>query len=144
MTRLPADQQHDPNLEVRYRSLPSLYSHLRVVRYEEPIAVADFGQGQGPTCAVLRRTAGVVASSANICSERLTVGRRWCETVGRARKACAKIPLDRLARSDPLEVQLIEMRYFGGMTAEESAAMVHVVRLQLRLAQVWLRKETAG
>lgn len=30
--------------------------------------------------------------------------------------------LERLGRSDPLKVQLIEMRYFGGMTAEESAA----------------------
>src|SRR6267143_3589993 len=28
--------------------------------------------------------------------------------------------LERLARTDPLKVQLIEMRYFGGMTAEES------------------------
>jgi RNA polymerase sigma factor (TIGR02999 family) len=53
--------------------------------------------------------------------------------------------LTRLALTDPLKVQLIEMRYFGGMTAEESAeslAMsVHVVRRELRLAQAWLRKE---
>ena len=56
--------------------------------------------------------------------------------------------LERLARTDPLKVQLIEMRYFGGMTAEESAAVlsisVHVVRRELRLAQAWLRKEMAG
>jgi len=56
--------------------------------------------------------------------------------------------LDRLARTDPLKVQLIEMRYFGGMTAEESAtalaASVHVVRRELRLAQAWLHKELAG
>jgi len=56
--------------------------------------------------------------------------------------------LDRLARTDPLKVQLIEMRFFGGMTAEESAETlsisVHVVRRQLRLAQAWLRKELAG
>jgi RNA polymerase sigma factor (TIGR02999 family) len=56
--------------------------------------------------------------------------------------------LERLARTDPLKVQLIEMRYFGGMTAEESAAAlsisVHVVRRGLRLAQAWLRKEMAG
>src|SRR5262245_1802381 len=32
--------------------------------------------------------------------------------------------LDRLEKSDPLKVQLIEMRYFGGMTAEESAGAV--------------------
>ncbi len=55
--------------------------------------------------------------------------------------------LDRLARTSPLKVQLIEMRYFGGMTAEESAAAlsmsVHIVRRELRLAQAWLRKEMA-
>ena len=56
--------------------------------------------------------------------------------------------LERLARTDPLKVQLIEMRYFGGMTAEESATVlsisVHVVRRELRLAQAWLHKEMAG
>jgi len=56
--------------------------------------------------------------------------------------------LERLGQTDPLKVQLIEMRYFGGMTAEESAealAMsVHVVRRELRVAQAWLRKELAG
>jgi RNA polymerase sigma factor (TIGR02999 family) len=56
--------------------------------------------------------------------------------------------LTRLADIDPLKVQLIEMRYFGGMTAEESAEAlsmsVHVVRRELRLAQAWLRKEMAA
>ena len=56
--------------------------------------------------------------------------------------------LERLGRSDPLKVQLIEMRYFGDMTAEESATAlamsVHTVRRELRLAQAWLHKEVAG
>jgi RNA polymerase sigma-70 factor, ECF subfamily len=56
--------------------------------------------------------------------------------------------LEKLARTDPLKVQLIEMRYFGGMTAEESATALsisaHVVRRELRLAQAWLHKEMAG
>ena len=51
--------------------------------------------------------------------------------------------LTALAREDPVLAQLIEMRYFGGMTAEETAAAlrqsVHVVRHDLRLAQAWLR-----
>jgi RNA polymerase sigma factor (TIGR02999 family) len=55
--------------------------------------------------------------------------------------------LERLAHTNPLKVQLIEMRYFAGMTAEESAAelsmSVHLVRRELRLAQAWLRKEMA-
>jgi len=56
--------------------------------------------------------------------------------------------LDQLEREDPLKARLIEMRYFGGMTAEESATAlemsVHVVRRELRIAQAWLRKEMAG
>lgn len=55
--------------------------------------------------------------------------------------------LTRLAETDPLKVQLIEMRFFGGMTAEESAEVlaisVHVIRRELRLAQAWLRREMA-
>jgi RNA polymerase sigma factor (TIGR02999 family) len=53
--------------------------------------------------------------------------------------------LDRLARVDPLKVQLIEMRYFAGMTAEECAAAlsisIHVARRELRLAQAWLHRD---
>jgi RNA polymerase sigma-70 factor (ECF subfamily) len=53
--------------------------------------------------------------------------------------------LRRLEETDPRKGKLIEMRYFGGLTAEESAAAlstpVHIVRRELRLAQAWLRKE---
>jgi DNA-directed RNA polymerase specialized sigma24 family protein len=39
-------------------------------------------------------------------------------------------------------VQLIEMRYFGGMTAGESATVlsisVHMIRRDLRLGRAWL------
>ena len=56
--------------------------------------------------------------------------------------------LQQLEKVDPLKGQLIEMRYFGGMTAEESALAlsipVHVVRRELRLAQAWLRQEMAS
>jgi DNA-directed RNA polymerase specialized sigma24 family protein len=56
--------------------------------------------------------------------------------------------LQQLEKADPLKGQLIEMRYFGGMTAEESAIVVskpvHIVRRELRLAQAWLRKEMKG
>lgn len=53
--------------------------------------------------------------------------------------------LQHLEKTDPLKGQIIEMRYFGGMTVEElSEALskpVHTVRRELRLAQAWLRKE---
>jgi RNA polymerase sigma factor (TIGR02999 family) len=56
--------------------------------------------------------------------------------------------LQRLEKTDPRKGRLIEMRYFGGMTAQESSDAlsipVHVVRRELRLAQAWLRKEMAG
>jgi RNA polymerase sigma factor (TIGR02999 family) len=53
-----------------------------------------------------------------------------------------------LEKEDPRKARLIEMRFFGGMTAEESSAVVnmpvHIVRRELRLAQAWLRKHMAG
>ena len=56
--------------------------------------------------------------------------------------------LDALASEDQGLAQLIEMRYFGGMTAEETAEAldrsVHVVRHDLRLAQAWLRRNLNG
>lgn len=51
--------------------------------------------------------------------------------------------LQELERSDEFHARLIEMKYFSGMTAEETAAAlhqpVHSVRRELRLAQAWLR-----
>jgi RNA polymerase sigma factor (TIGR02999 family) len=53
--------------------------------------------------------------------------------------------LDALAQEDQSLARIIEMRYFGGMTAEETAealhGSVHVVRHDLRLAQAWLRRK---
>ena len=50
--------------------------------------------------------------------------------------------LEVLAREDSSLAQIIEMRYFGGMTAEQTAEAlgqsVHIVRHDLRLAQAWL------
>lgn len=50
------------------------------------------------------------------------------------------------AENEPL-ARLIEMRYFGGMTAEETAVAlglsVHSVRHDLRFAQAWLRRRLA-
>jgi RNA polymerase sigma factor (TIGR02999 family) len=52
--------------------------------------------------------------------------------------------LDALAADDPRLANLIEMRYFGGMTADDTAEVlglsVHVVRHDLQIAQAWLRR----
>lgn len=49
-----------------------------------------------------------------------------------------------LEQEHPRKATLVEMRYFGGMTAEDSAeAMqipVHTVRRELRFAQAWLKR----
>jgi RNA polymerase sigma factor (TIGR02999 family) len=55
--------------------------------------------------------------------------------------------LDGLERENPPLAQVVEMHYFGGMTADEVARSVgrsvHVVRHELRLARAWLRRELA-
>lgn len=55
--------------------------------------------------------------------------------------------LEALARENAALAQVLEMHYFGGMTAEEaavaSARSVHMVRHDLRLARAWLRRELA-
>jgi RNA polymerase sigma-70 factor (ECF subfamily) len=56
--------------------------------------------------------------------------------------------IDALATESPVLAQAIEMRYFGGLTAEEAAEVtgrsVHAVRHDLRFAQAWLRRALAG
>lgn len=55
--------------------------------------------------------------------------------------------LNALARENESLARLMELRYFGGMTAEETASVlgqsVHAVRHDLRLAQAWLRRNLA-
>jgi len=53
--------------------------------------------------------------------------------------------LEALGREDALLARVIEMHYFGGMTAEEVATVVsrtpEAVRHDIRLARAWLRRE---
>ena len=81
-------------------------------------------------------------------------GRQDKLSLDQAQHACMEKPaimvriddaLNELARHDLRKARLIEMRFFGGLTAEESAAAlelpVHVVRRDLRVAQAWLQRE---
>jgi RNA polymerase sigma-70 factor (ECF subfamily) len=56
--------------------------------------------------------------------------------------------LQELASKDALKARLIEMRFFGGLTAEESAEATGIpvgdVRRHLRVAQAWLQNEIGG
>jgi RNA polymerase sigma factor (TIGR02999 family) len=53
--------------------------------------------------------------------------------------------LDKLAASDHLKAELIEMIYFGGMTLEESSAVLNMsvstAHRHLRMAKAWLHQE---
>jgi RNA polymerase sigma factor (TIGR02999 family) len=55
--------------------------------------------------------------------------------------------LSKLEEQDPRKARVIEMRFFGGLTAEESAKLLDVsvetVRRDLRLGQAWLQRELA-
>jgi RNA polymerase sigma-70 factor (ECF subfamily) len=53
-----------------------------------------------------------------------------------------------LARLDPRKMQIIEMRFFGGLSVEETAEVLKVspgtVRRDWRIAKVWLYRELSG
>jgi RNA polymerase sigma-70 factor (ECF subfamily) len=53
--------------------------------------------------------------------------------------------LEALANENRSLADIVEMHYFGGMTAEETALVVgrsaHAVRHDLRVARAWLRRE---
>jgi RNA polymerase sigma-70 factor, ECF subfamily len=53
--------------------------------------------------------------------------------------------LNALERQDPEKARILELKYFGGLTAEDSAGLlgvsVHKIYRQMRLAQAWLRRE---
>lgn len=81
-------------------------------------------------------------------------GRQEKLSLDEAQHACMEKPaimvriddaLNLLASHDPRKARLIEMRFFGGLTAEESATLldlpVNVVRRELRVAQAWLQRE---
>jgi RNA polymerase sigma factor (TIGR02999 family) len=56
--------------------------------------------------------------------------------------------LAELEQQDPEKARILELKYFGGMTADETALLlgvsVHKVNRQMRLAQAWLRRELVG
>jgi RNA polymerase sigma factor (TIGR02999 family) len=56
--------------------------------------------------------------------------------------------LERLAELDPQQSRVVELRYFGGLTIEETAEVVGVspatVKREWTLAKAWLRRELGG
>lgn len=56
--------------------------------------------------------------------------------------------LNALARVDPRKVQVVEMRYFGGLTVDETAAVLKIspvtVRRDWSAAKIWLYRALTG
>src|SRR4051812_30870481 len=56
--------------------------------------------------------------------------------------------MNALARFDPRKVRVVEMRFFGGLSLEETAEVLQVssvtVRRDLRTAKAWLHRELTG
>jgi RNA polymerase sigma-70 factor (ECF subfamily) len=56
--------------------------------------------------------------------------------------------MDDLARIDPRKVQIVEMRFFGGLSVEETAEVLKIspitVKRDWRAARTWLYRELAG
>jgi RNA polymerase sigma-70 factor, ECF subfamily len=56
--------------------------------------------------------------------------------------------MNTLARLDPRKVQIIEMRFFGGLSVEETAEVLKVspatVRRDWSIAKIWLYRELGG
>ena len=56
--------------------------------------------------------------------------------------------LDRLAEEDPLKAQLIELRYFGGLTGDQAADVLGIspssADRHWAFARAWLQAEVRG
>jgi RNA polymerase sigma-70 factor, ECF subfamily len=56
--------------------------------------------------------------------------------------------MNSLARIDPRKVQVVEMRFFGGLTVEETAEVLRVssvtVKREWRAARAWLYRQLTG
>jgi RNA polymerase sigma factor (TIGR02999 family) len=66
----------------------------------------------------------------------------------RADLAAIDEALDRLAAFDAAKAKIVELRFFGGLTAEETASVMkapaETVRRDWRLAKAWLMRELSG
>ena len=66
---------------------------------------------------------------------------------GVARVLAVDEALSSLSRFDPRKERVVELRYFGGLTVEETAEVLHIspetVMRDWKLAKAWLSRELA-
>ena len=127
-------------------------AYLRMVRQSHP-EYADRVHFYGVSARIMRQILVDHARSRQAKKRGSDARSELLETVGLAPEQPIDIialdrALGRLSSIDNLKSNLVEMRFFGGMTAEEIAECkslpVHTVRRQLRIAQAWLHKELAS
>jgi DNA-directed RNA polymerase specialized sigma24 family protein len=77
--------------------------------------------------------------------EKLVLDESIAYSNGRAPDDCADDSLTALQELDAQKARLVEMKFFGGLTAEESSEAaglpVATVRRELRIAHAWLRRQ---
>ena len=76
-------------------------------------------------------------------------GSRWLRSKshsGRSARALIDDALQRLAAIDLRKSQIVELRFFGGLTVDETAEVMKLapitIMLEWRTAKAWLSKET--
>ena len=78
---------------------------------------------------------------------------RWTARRARASGRSADLialdtALDKLAALDPRQARLVELRFFGGLTVDEAAAVLDVAAITVKrdwaMARTWLYRELGG
>jgi RNA polymerase sigma factor (TIGR02999 family) len=118
----------------------------------EPPAFADRAHFLGIAARVMRQVLVDYARARRSQKRGGGLQVEFSEGLAAARSPAGVLELDeamgKLVKEDPRLVTLIEMRFFAGMTAEETAEAlsesVHVVRHDLRYAQARLRRILEG
>jgi RNA polymerase sigma factor (TIGR02999 family) len=126
---------HEAYLRLRSQSLPDLQDHAHFMKLAARImrqVLVDHARRRN----VGKRSAALQVPLEN--ADAATIERpSWMVQLDDA--------LTELEKRDELKALLIEMRFFSGLTAEESADLLNMdvkdIRRELRLAQAWLARE---
>ena len=89
------------------------------------------------------------AAKRGVAADR-SAGRRRRAGRRQERRICSPSTraLDKLAALDPRQARLVELRYFGGLTIDEAAAVLDVAAITVKrdwaMARTWLYRELGG
>jgi RNA polymerase sigma factor (TIGR02999 family) len=128
-------------------------AYLRLVK-DATLSAANRGQFLGVAAHAMReilieRARARVAQKRGGGAARITLDESLSATPGLSIDVLAlDEALQRLARLDPRHAQVVELRYFGGLSVEETAAAMRLspatVKRAWTLARAWLYRELGG